>query len=371
MDYDNVCEVFINKGCNLITSKEEYYELKKIHKIPKLNYIASCGHNNSVHYNVFKSRNTGVICPKCIINKNKQFSGKITSSGQSANIYYNNLSIKYILNIIKNDYIYQFTHEGCMIDLLIKPINDTSDLWLPVKIKSTNIIHNNTYGFNNDNKNDKYKNYIIICVCVNENKIWIFDDSDVTTRKISIGKYKSKYDNNEVNIENINYILLNKYQTKELVTTEVMNNVLPKCIKKELEYAELRKKCIKYNFDIVDKYVHTDFMLNNRKVQEKIGYKFDNKNSVNFKLTKRCSVSKSYQPYNKNDNDFYWLHFPNKKHFYLIPECILSNNNDNKLTQNLYVNVTIDGSPTNSSLIDYLFEYENIDYMRFDSLVGL
>jgi hypothetical protein len=53
MDYENVYDTFINKGCNLITNKEEYFELKKMSKIPKLNYIASCGHSNSVHYNVF------------------------------------------------------------------------------------------------------------------------------------------------------------------------------------------------------------------------------------------------------------------------------------------------------------------------------
>lgn len=275
------------------------------------------------------------------------------------------------MNIIKSNYTYKYTHEGCMIDLLIKPINEVSDLWLPIKIKSTNIIRNNTYGFNNDNKNDNYKNYIIICVCVNENKIWLFDDSDITTRKISIGKYKSKYDDKEVNTENINYILLNKYQTKELISIENMNNVLPICIKIELEFAELRTKYVKYEFDIVDKYIHTDFKLNNKKFQEKVGSMYHNKNSVNFKLTKRCSETKSYQHYDKDDNNFYWLHFPNKKHFYLIPEFILLNNETNTLIKNLYVNVSIDGTPNSPSLIDYLFEYENIDYERFDSIINL
>jgi hypothetical protein len=370
MDYDNVYDTFINKGCKLTINKEEYYNLKKIYKIPKLNYIASCGHNNSVHYNVFKSRNTGVICPKCMINNNKHSCVKKTISGECVNFYYNNLSINYILNIIKSNYTYKYTHEGCMIDLLIKPLIEVSDLWLQVKIKSTNIFHNNTYGFNNDNKNNKYKNYIIICVYVNENKIWLFDDSDITTTKISIGKYKSKYDVNEVNIENINSILLNKYQTKKLVSIEDMNTVLPKCIKIEIDHAELRKKYVKYEFDIVDKYLHTDFKLNNKNFQEKVGSRYDNKNNVNFKLTKRCSISKSYQPYNKNDNDFYWLHLPNKKQFYLIPEDVILVNEYNVI-KNLCIRISKDGYPFSNHLNYYLFEYENIDYIRFNSIVGL
>ena len=369
MDYENVYDTFINKGCKLTINKEEYYNLKKIHKIPKLNYIASCGHDNSVHYNVFKSRNTGVICPKCIIDKNKHYHVNKTHSGQSVNHYHNNLSITYILNIIKSNYTYKYTHEGCMVDLLIKPINETSELWLQLKIKSTNSIHNDTYGFNNDNDNNKnYKNYVIICVYVNDNKMWLFDDSDITVTKISIGKYKSKYDNKEVNMENINDILLDKYRTKVLISSDYMISILPKCVKIEIEYSELRTKYIKYEFVDVYKYLHTDFILNNKNFQEKVGSRY--KNKVNFKLTKRSSISKSYQPYNKNDNDFYWLHFPNKKHFYLIPEDVLLVNKDNVI-KNLCVNTSKDGHPVSNHLNSYLFDYENVDYVRFNSIVGL
>jgi hypothetical protein len=99
---------------------------------------------------------------------------------------------------------------------------------------------------------------------------------------------------------------------------------------------------------------------------------YKNKNSVNFKLTKRDNVSRTTQPYNKGDNDFYWLHFPNKRHFYLIPETVLLiNENSSVLIKNLYVNVSSDGTPNLNSLNYYLFEYENIDYNRFDSIIAL
>jgi hypothetical protein len=80
-------------------------------------------------------------------------------------------------------------------------------------------------------------------------------------------------------------------------------------------------------------------------------------------------VSKSTQPYDNCDNDFYWLHFPNKKHFYLIPEFILIDKDENKIKKNLYVNVFPDGTPKINKLNYYLFEYENIDYNRFDSII--
>ena len=185
MDYEKVYDTFTNKGCSLITNKEEYFELKKICKIPKLNYIASCGHIHSVHYNVFKSRNTGVICPKCVINKNKQFSGKITISGQSINHYYHDIAITYIVSLIKNNYTYKYTHEGHTIDLLIKPVEESSDLWLQLKIKTTNGVCKDSYGFNNNNSN--YKECIIICICNNDKKMWLFDVHDINNiQKIKV-----------------------------------------------------------------------------------------------------------------------------------------------------------------------------------------
>lgn len=53
--YENVIEEFNKQNCNLLTTKEEYLEILQNSKKSnyRLNYIASCGHNNIVFYNVF------------------------------------------------------------------------------------------------------------------------------------------------------------------------------------------------------------------------------------------------------------------------------------------------------------------------------
>jgi hypothetical protein len=202
--------------------------------------------------------------------------------------------------------------------------------------------------------------------------MWLFDHDDINKiQKISIGKNNSKYTEKEINITNINDKILNKYKTINLISSDSENINLPKCIKIEKEYSELRKKYTKYEFTNVCKYIHTDFKLDNNNFQEKVGSMYKNKNSVNFKLTKRDNVSRRTQPYNKGDNDFYWLHFPNKRYFYLIPEnVLLLNENSSVLIKNLYVNVSSHGIPT-SKYLNYLFEYENIDYNRLDSIIAL
>jgi hypothetical protein len=69
--YENVVEEFNKRNCKLLNTNEEYIEILKSLKNTtyKLNYIASCGHEHIVFYNVFKSRGTGIICPSCKIKK--------------------------------------------------------------------------------------------------------------------------------------------------------------------------------------------------------------------------------------------------------------------------------------------------------------
>ena len=68
VSFKEVNDSFAEKECKLLISEEEFN--KTSHSTTeKYKYIASCGHEHSVWFNVFKSRNTGVVCPAC---KNKK-----------------------------------------------------------------------------------------------------------------------------------------------------------------------------------------------------------------------------------------------------------------------------------------------------------
>jgi len=107
--YENIVNEFNKRSCQLLTTKEQHNEIinnsKKCNY--KLRYIASCGHNHIVFFNVFKSRNTGVICPAC---KNKEFGknikNKIENNEQSkiCNIEQEYKFIKSFQELVKNTF---------------------------------------------------------------------------------------------------------------------------------------------------------------------------------------------------------------------------------------------------------------------------
>ena len=54
--YENIVNEFNKRNCKLLTTKEQHIEIinNSIKCNYKLNYIASCGHEHNVFYNVFK-----------------------------------------------------------------------------------------------------------------------------------------------------------------------------------------------------------------------------------------------------------------------------------------------------------------------------
>ena len=64
-EYHEICVRFLEFNCRITDTKEEYEERNKGVKFKKCNYFAACGHPHIVFINVFISRKTGRICPKC------------------------------------------------------------------------------------------------------------------------------------------------------------------------------------------------------------------------------------------------------------------------------------------------------------------
>ena len=127
-------------------------------------------------------------------------------------------SIDIIKNNIKN-IILEKTVDGCKADLIIKPINNNKNEWLPIQIKST-VNKRQTGYYNFMIHKNKYENMIIILVAITDKKMWIMDNaglSDFVKNKIAhvldalvnekdsigLGGIKSIYNEYEVKIDDL------------------------------------------------------------------------------------------------------------------------------------------------------------------------
>jgi hypothetical protein len=373
MLYASVVSVFQSNDCKLLTTEEEHASLMQTKKIPKLKYVASCGHEHSVHYNVFKSRNTGVICPSCCCKKNgelKNFANQLHPMPMSMNHFNEERCIDYFIDIIKSEYDCKKTFEGCLADLTVKPKNQPNDSWLQIQVK-TNAFRLRTYGFHNSKK---YNDCLVLCICWEDKKMWIFDGNCAPLSKmISIGFNKSKYDVNECTHENIIEKLNHYYDKKNLFKFEESNSPICHLGKKEMEFKQLRMKSVMMcNFIDVSNYLHHDFMIASKKVQEKIGTRKKNANALIFKLTKsngKMDKVRKFISYEIGDNDLYWLHFPDKKHFYLLPETDVMDENGN-IRKYIYISLCNETqTPKNKNWNKYLFKYDDIDYVRLSDVI--
>lgn len=354
--FKDVDNCFKEKWCKLLISEEEFNKNKHF-SIEKYKYIASCGHENEVWLNVYKNRNTGVVCPKCIVNTNTKIQKENTKLNplKNNNLEYEN--IIYFKEINDEWFDIKFTREGCLADIALKPKNITEDLWIMVQIKST-LKPLRDYSFK---CSSKYTNCIILCICKSDKKMWALDGNTITVKtKIAIGLHKSKYSNFELSLDNINEKLNTFYETFPKYDFNSINTPITKNQQLEYEYVKYREEKIPLDFICDERQgLVYDFILNGLKVQEKVGNIRKNKNGTVFSLYKN-NGRHEFTSYKKGDADFYWLNIPDKKYFYIIPE--------NELIEKKYVNV--DGksylyvNPHSKDILwykKYLFDYTNIN----------
>ena len=353
--YNIMKQNFSNKECELLTTLDEYIN-NKMKTIDKYLVKAKCGHVHLVYYHMFLSRNSGIICKECIAKKNSEL---VHTS--------NNLSETYGINILKkfilDDFEIKINDECVSSDVAIKPKNIKEDLYLPIQIKTTERINYDCYGFTINN--NKYKNMLLILICLNEEKIWIINDIENINLKgkLNITK-KSKYEKYFIkNNSLLNNILLDYYNNLNYNKTyEEINTAITKCVQTEQFYKKLRETnlpFIKFIYDDL-KYQVYDFKINNFKIQEKTITFNKKKKKYIVNLSKRGKNNK-LQPYESNDNNYYWLHCRNNEEFYVISEKILFEYGfiaDKQINIKGRINLN-----TNNSiwLEEYKFSYNNLD----------
>jgi hypothetical protein len=369
--YESMSSYFESKSCKLSYTKDEF-ENYYINNKQKINYIASCGHENNVSWKNFKSLNQGINCPECV-NKNTGEKLKEFRVGDNKNSCLQELKcINYFKNLITDYYTFEKLFDGCKADIVIKNKNDKFDLWLGIQVKSTNKkTQKEQYYFRLNNS--KYDDCLLLCICEEDKKMWLIPYEEVTGLKTIGIASKSKYNKYEVNVKNlveklnIYYNLINKFDFNTLNTPINFSQ------KQELEYRKLRETkidFIQFKNNEIEGLVY-DFKIGEKKVQEKVGsIVHNNHNSFLFNLIKYdCRVEGKCvnQSYQEGDNDLYWLNCKNGK-FYVITEKELIDNGYIGKKRHLYV------SPTNTNTEwcnKYLFDYDNVDKERLLQLINL
>lgn len=224
-DYENLKQRFSEKQCILLSTKEELVQKTRI---PKVKFISSCGHENTVFVNVFISRNTGVVCKNCIAKRRKNEYPNLINREIDFTIKFQ--------EFLSSCFISKTTNEGCKSDLIIKPINIKEDNWLRIQIKTTEKVYNKSYGFN---INNIYENHILICHCIDENKYWLipFNELELTNKKLNLSvSTKSKYYKYYIENEKIINSLMKYYKEAKLYNEDVCMIAQSKDVQKEQAY---------------------------------------------------------------------------------------------------------------------------------------
>lgn len=344
-----------------------------------IDFIASCGHKNSVSYKNFKTLNQGIMCKSCVGESTR---GKLVElySGENkiGSLEQEYRCIQYFIEVMKEKFHVRKTFDGCKADIAVRPFHVDEDKWLGVQVKTTFVkTERNQYYFRLNST--KYHDCILLCMCETDKRMWIIPYEDVANVNKTIGiAMKSKYNKYEVTVENIYKILLEYYQKTNTFPFETINIPTSKSHQQEKEYREMREKCldfIPFEYNEIEGVVY-DFRIGNKKFQEKVGVntKKNNPNIFGFNLSKNNGRENGkcvHKNYEEGDNDFYWLNCKNGN-FYVIPEKNFIEKGivgQNCKTMNFYV------SPTNQNTSwcnDYLFNYNNFtenDRIKLEKLI--
>ena len=370
--YELMSSQFENKNCKLCYTKEEF-EKYYINNRQKLNYVASCGHQNEVCWKNFNGLNQGTNCPSCV-DKNTSIKLKEFRTGDNKNSLqqeYNN--INYFKGLIENYFTIIKTFDGCKSDIAIKKNTEINDLWLGIQVKTTNKKTDREQYYFRLNSG-KYDNCILLCICDEDKKMWLIPYDEVDGLKtIGIAK-KSKYNKYEVNNDNLIEKMNNYYEISNTFSFDILDTPTSNCQKQEKEFRKIREtkiNFIEFKNNDIEGLVY-DFMICSKKVQEKVGtITHNNNNSYSFTLSKnagRINGKCCHGPYEEGDNDLFWLNCKNNL-FYVIPEdALIVNGYIGKGTkkEKLYVSQTNENTEWCNA---YLFDYNNVDKERLLKII--
>ena len=369
--YEDLTNTFSLEKCKLLTTEEEYKIIKSTERYPKYKYIASCGHENIVFLNVFKNRKTGVLCPSCVISRNKNIEKnkyEINEKGKIEKFINEFDCIQYFKNLICIDFDIIKAFDCCKADIILKPKNVINDEWIGIQVKSTKKSVRG-YGFHLEND---YKDFLILFICNEDKRMWLTQYNNLNNiTKVSIGYKKSKYNCYEVFNDTLIPSLTKYYQITKTFNFDYLNTPINKYQQREQKYRNYRKSKINFldfEYDEIEGTVY-DFKIDGLKVQEKVFSNIQNNNNICIVIEKnngkKDNGKKNNIQYDIGDNDVYWFNFENSKLFFVVPELILIEKNyiGNSKKRSKFSFSLIKKQPKqkNNWIHDYCFNYDDVD----------
>jgi hypothetical protein len=368
-NYNIVKKIVEENECTLLTSFEDFESrretvMNKSHLYVRVDFIGVCGHNSSAVFTNFKSRGTGKRCKECV--KKNTYSILRNNSAVINNTTELN-SIELIIKYLSPYYDIRRTNEGCRADLAIKEKGKEGDEWIPVQVKSTKGICHKMYSFRGIKKD--YTGMLIICICTTEEKIWIIPYSDLSLKapNLNISEY-SKYNDYSCG----NNLILNQYIDK--YKDKCIRKSLEECMlpisnlqQQEQEYVKKREKAINFlQFKRMDiQNTPTDFMVNGKKVQEKVCGFNNIKHGLILALAsnngKNENGIRKFRTYRYGENDYYWFHSSIDNIFWIVPEQVLYDkgyiSDPDKTSNNTSFSIRIN-KENNYGIREWIKEYE-------------
>jgi hypothetical protein len=314
--------------CTLLTTFEEFESrrqnvLKNSYLFVRVDFVGTCGHNSSAVFTNFKSRGTGKRCKECV---KKETVNTLKNQEDFQNNITELKSIQLITKYLSQYYEIIRTNEGCRADLAIREKGKEEDIWIPVQVKSTEKMCHKMYSFRK--LKDEYKDMLLICVCISEEKIWVipYNELKIKCSTLNISEF-SKYNDYGCG----NNLILNRYI--DLHKNKCMRQTLDDCLlpvndlqQREQEYVKKRVKHIDFlkceSLEIQN--TPTDFIVNGKRVQEKVtGFIYERTSLVFYLATH--NGGKHFRAYRLGENDYYWIHSHIDDRFWIIPEIELFN----------------------------------------------
>ena len=377
LPYSDIKEKLEEAGCELMTAEENFKNI-----FFDIEFKAACGHTGTEIFNNIDFKKNKTNCAACRTEKasSNRASAIDEETGRLNVLLVEDEAANWIKELVKDKFDIIYTEEGCKADMAFKPKEIIEDKWAMIQLKAASKPMNDSKTMFGYNLNNDYSGMIMVFTAKSANSLWIMDGKDVKDLSgINLSLYeKSKYFEYKVPIKyfvNDLYDLYfeDKFDKKpiEKIMKRTFKSGLNEDIYKEMRITKIT--CLK--FEKVINYSVTDFIVNGFKVQEKLAQK--NHQMYNCQLHK--SKGRNIKiPYEKGDNDFYWIHLDDWKLFYIIPEQVLidhghitENDKIGNKNMSIYPKKYNKLPKQNAWIEEYVFEYENLEEDKLNYMFNI